>query len=175
MILAETDDVFLSHHRLTAGKEIHICTHFDALVYDVVHLLISQIHMISIFRRPAAGAFQIAGAGGIEKNRPGDIAVIFLFVFILSLISEQAAIENEVFKQTVPHARIDIRPQAYDELAPVVVLVHHCLANGFPLSLQGVLPVESVKPVQKFWKILLRVLVHIREYLFYCKCAYVFF
>ena len=86
------DDIFLPHQWLSTGKQIDVCTEFNSLIDDIVHLFIGQVHVVSILCRPAAGAFQIACTGGIQEDGPGDIAVIFLFISLLPLIPQQTTV-----------------------------------------------------------------------------------
>ena len=161
VFLTETDDIFLSHQWLSTSKQIDVCTESNSLIDDIVHLFIGQVHMVSILCRPAAGAFQVACTGGIQKDGPGDIAVIFLFIILLPLIPQQTTVDDQVFKHPVSHARINVRPQAHYKLMPVVILIQHYLPDSIPLFFQRIFPVKPVKPIQKFRQVFLRILIHI--------------
>ena len=56
---------------------------------------------------------QVAGAGGIQENCPGDIAVLLFLVFQLPLIPQKAAVDDEILKQPVPHSGINVFGQAH--------------------------------------------------------------
>ena len=175
MLLAQTDDIVLSHQRFSADEQINIGSQLHPLLHDTVHFFIGQVHMVSILRRPASRTLQVTGTGGIQKNRPWNIAVIFLPVLFLSLIAEQASVDDKIFKNPVSHSRIDIRPQAHHQLMPVIILLHNHVADDIPLGLERILPIEAVKPVQKLGKIFLRILIQIRKRLFHCECLYVLY
>lgn len=155
------DDIFLPHQWLSTGKQIDVCTEFNSLIDDIVHLFIGQVHVVSILCRPAAGAFQVACTGGIQEDGPGDIAVIFLFISILPLIPQQTTVDDQVFKHPVSHARINVRPQTHYKLMPVIILIQHYLPDSIPLFFQRIFPVKPVKPIQKFRQVFLWILIHI--------------
>ena len=59
-----------------------------------------QIHiqLIAVLRRPAAGAVEIAGTGGIHQDRPGDIAVILLHGFLSPGRPKEVRVDDKVLK-----------------------------------------------------------------------------
>ena len=80
---AEVYQVFFADQRFSACVDVHIDAHLFALTDDVVDFIEGQIQFVAVFSSPASRAVQIAGTGGIEKNSPRDVTVIFLSQFIL--------------------------------------------------------------------------------------------
>ena len=82
MLFTDPDQIILPDKRFASGIDIHVDTKFLALTDDVINFIKGQVQFISIFCSPAAGAVQIAGAGRIKQNRPRNVAVVFLPVFL---------------------------------------------------------------------------------------------
>ena len=82
MTFAQGDDILLPHQWFTAGINEEVAAELLSLSNHTVQLFQCQIQFIAILRRPAAGAVQIAGAGRIKQNRPRNVAVVFLPVFL---------------------------------------------------------------------------------------------
>ena len=77
MLLAQTDQVFLAHHGLPAGVDVHIDSQLFSLPDNIVNLIVAEIQLVAVLRRPASRTVEIAGAGGIHQDQPGDIALMF--------------------------------------------------------------------------------------------------
>ena len=134
MIFTEMNNILFANHRFSAGKQIYIGSEFGSLLYDIIHFFIGQIQLIAIFSRPAAGTFQIAGTCRIHKNCPWYIAIIFFFILTLFLVADQGTIDNKVLQQPVSDTRINVLPEAHDQLIPVIVPVPDHASDCITLS-----------------------------------------
>jgi hypothetical protein len=76
---AQTDDVRFPHKRLTAGVQKEVTAEVIGLTNDGIHLVVTQIQSVAIFRRPTAGAFQIARRGRVDQQR--RLFPLFLSLF----------------------------------------------------------------------------------------------
>ena len=101
MLLAETDDIILSDQRFTACKKISVNTELLAFGDDLIHHFVGKIHFITVFRRPAACAVQIARGRWIHQNDPWNIASVFFLHFQRSLVAHKtrfkACVQQERF------------------------------------------------------------------------------
>ena len=61
MLFAQPNQIILSRQRLTAGIDIHICTKFLSLCYDVIDRFERKIQFMSVFCSPASGTVQVTG------------------------------------------------------------------------------------------------------------------
>ena len=82
MFPAEFQDVRFTDQRFAASEEVEMAAYFFALAYDFIHDVVGQVQGVTIFGSPAADAVQVAGAGRVEEDGPGNIAVIFGFGFV---------------------------------------------------------------------------------------------
>ena len=83
MFFANSDQVVLADERLAAGVDVHVDSQFLALLDNAVDLLVGQVQLVAVFRGPAAGAVQVAGGGGVQQDRPGDVAVLLRLDLVL--------------------------------------------------------------------------------------------
>ena len=78
MLSAQLNDIFFADHGLAAGEHIEINAQFFSLGDHRIHLFKGKVQLVAVFRRPASCAMQIACAGGIHQNDPGNVAVVNL-------------------------------------------------------------------------------------------------
>ena len=175
MLFAQPDDVGFAHQRLAACVDVHIHTHILALADDVVDLVEGQIQFVAIFSRPATGAVQIAGGGGIQQDRPGNVAVILFFQFLLLGPTDHVLIDEEIDGYGFQHFLIHIANQ----MTNVAVVGVFRVFNGVLhlLQLMGIhFPGVLFCPGKQLAHIFLRVFVQIIESLlqakFFYRCRY---
>ena len=129
--LAELDEVGLAHERLTARVDEDVRPELVCLVDDRVDVVIAQVELMAVLRRPATRAMQVAGARGVEQHGPGDVALVFLACFLLLVPGNKVCLGQEALEQTRGDIRVKIG-NAADELIPVVALLD-CLVEGLAL------------------------------------------
>ena len=100
--LAEAQDVRLAHERLAAGEEVEVDAQLLALAEDVLQLRIAEVEPIAVLRRPTARAVQVAGGGGVDEHRPGDVAVVLAAQLVVPLALQERAVPGEVLKERAP-------------------------------------------------------------------------
>ena len=123
MGLTEPDQILFANKRFSAGVEKEIAAQLIGLVYDAVQLLIGQVHLISVFRRPAAGTMQVAGRSGIHQNSPRNVAVILLCQLIMDFSVPEGGVDDKVFKYSTAHLGIHIGENVQNQPVPVVIRV----------------------------------------------------
>ena len=163
VLVAQGDQVVLAHQRLAAGVDVDVNPQLFALHDDIVDLVEAQVQTIAVLRRPAPGAVQIAGGGGIQQDGPGDVAAISLPGLLLHGPANQVAVEHEVFKERPAHIAVHVRPHGPDQPVPVVVRIFDHPAERRPLAGEAVGAVsgEPVHPVHQPGDVGVRVLVQI--------------
>ena len=162
VLFAQLDDVGFAHQRLAACVYVHIYTHIFALADDVVDLIKAKIQLVAIFRRPAAGAVQIAGRGGVQQDRPGDVAVVFFFQFLLLGPADHVLIDKKIDSYGFQHFLIHIANQVAD----VAVIGIFRILNGVLhlLQLMGIhFPSVFFRPGKQLAHIFLWVFVQVIE------------
>ena len=91
-----------------------------ALPDDAVQLLIGEVELAAVLRRPAAGAVQVAGGGGVDEHRPGDVAIVLLLKRFVDVGFQEGAVDGEIFKHRPARAVVHVIPQAHHKSVPVV-------------------------------------------------------
>ena len=149
VLVAQGDQVVPAHHRLPAGIDVDVHSQLLTLGDDAVNLVKAQVQLVAVFRRPTAGAVQVAGRGGIQQNGPGDVAAVFRPGLLLFLPSDQVAVQNEIFKKGPTYPIVDVCPHALDEPVPVVVgILYHSAERGTLVGkTAGAVAGELVHPV----------------------------
>ena len=168
VLFAQPDDVGFTHQRLAAGVNVHIHAHILALADNVVDLVEAEIQLVAIFRCPAAGAVQIAGGGGVQQDRPGNVAVVFFFQFLLLGPADHVLIDEEIDGYGFQHFLIHVANQVAD----VAVIGIFRILNGVLhlLQLMGIhFPGVLFCPGKQLAHIFLRVFVQIIERLLQAK------
>ena len=128
---------------------------------------------MSVFRRPAAGAVQVAGRGGVQQNGPGHIAPLFFPHSLLPAAADQGGIDNKVFQKGLPHAHIQLE-HLPDQLIPVALRVLQYVMEYLPLGCIEIVLVKVICPVQQLGQILLRLTLDILQRLLCRKRLYRF-
>ena len=168
MLLTKADQVFFAHQRFSSCVYVQVNTQLFALLYNIVDLIIGQIQFIAIFRSPTPGTVQIAGAGGIQQNRPGDIAAVFLTAFLLRLPAGKNRVDKKVYRGGFHHMGIDLIEHMTDIPVIGMLRIGHGLPYHFPLRLQ-LSSRKFVCPVHQLDQIVFRVLVKVLKRLLQAK------
>ena len=165
VLVADGDQILLANERLAAGVDVHVYAELLALRDDGINLVKRQIQPVAVFRRPAAGAVQVAGGGRIQQDRPRDVAVVLLAVFLLLRPADDVGVEEEVHERRLEHFRIGILHDVHDEMVHVVVFIVNDLADSCALSREAVRAVarELIHPSHQLRGVFLRVLADIAE------------
>ena len=158
---AELYDVPFAYQRLAAGVNVHIGAQLFALGDDRVQIIQAQVELVTVFRRPAAGAVHIAGGGGVQQDGPGDVAVLPLADLLLDGAALQTGIEQEVLSKGLPHPHIQLE-EPQDQLIPVVLFLNS-LAEGIPLRPVPVGRGIFVKQLHELGDVFLRIAVQITK------------
>ena len=158
VFLAKLDDILLSYHRLSAGQKIEVHAHILSLTHDVVQFFKRQVQLIAVFRRPATGAVQVAGTGGIHQNCPRNIAVQFVSEFIFSLPSGQACVQEKISQKCLCYIRIDVVDNMGNILLIRTVLILQLFPNRSSRA-DKIVSRKLIRPVHNLHKILIRILI----------------
>ena len=163
VLVAKGNEVVPAHHGLAAGVDVDIHPQLLALGDDAVDFVKGEIELVAVFRRPAAGAVEVAGGGGVQQDGPGDIAAVPRAGLLLDFPADEIAVEHKILKEGLAHPAVNVRPQAADEPVPVVVRVLDHPAEGRALGREavGAVPGEAVHPVHQLGDAGVRVLVQI--------------
>lgn len=65
VLFAETENISLSHQRLSAGEKTCVSPQFRTFGKYTIHLLKGKVLSMTVLRRPTARAVHIAGAGRV--------------------------------------------------------------------------------------------------------------
>ena len=95
---------------------------FFALADDRIDILEAQIELVAVIGSPASGAVQIAGAGGVEQDGPGNVAAVFAACLLLLRPCEQVRFHQEGFQQRGHDLFVEMQ-RLHDELVPVILLL----------------------------------------------------
>ena len=156
MLLAQADDIGLADQGLAAGVDVHVHAQLLALADDVVNLVIGQVELVAVLGGPAAGAVQVAGAGGVQQNGPGNVAVVFGPGGLLLVPADEIGVEEEVDKGGLEHLGVNVLHNMQNELVVGMVRIGNCLPNGGPLRGEGA-PGEFIHPGHQGGQVLLRI------------------
>ena len=159
VLLAQLQDIGLTNQRLTAGEDVHIGAQLLALGDDGVQLLEGQVQPVAVLGRPAAGAVHIAGAGGVQQDGPGHVAVLSPGNLLLSGTALQAGIDDEVAEKRLPHTGIQ-GIDLHDQVIPVVFLLDG-LPEGLALGHIPILGNQLIHQIHDLGDIGLGVLLQI--------------
>ena len=95
VLLAESDDVLLADHRLTACHDVCVDAEFLALCDEAVHILKCQIKSTAVFGSPAALAVKVACGSGVKQNDPRHAAAKLLGSLSCLMESGESAFETD--------------------------------------------------------------------------------
>ena len=111
---------------------------------------------------------QIAGGGGVQQDRPGDVAVVFFLQFALLRPADHVFIDEEINGYGFQHFLIHVANQVAD----IAVIGIFRILNGVLhlLQLMGIhFPGVLFRPGKQLAHIFLRVFVQIIECLLQAK------
>ena len=165
VIFAELDEIGLADERFAAGVDVHVNAHVLALTDDVIDLVKGEIELVAIFRSPAAGTVEIAGAGGIKKDRPGDVAVVLLAELFLLFAADHVGVDEEIHHDRRENVVIDLVHHVADKIIVRIRRILDGAADRGALCREASLA-ERVRPVHQLGQIFLGVLVHEFDRLF---------
>ena len=137
MLFTKTDQISLAHQRFATGVNVDIGPQFLSLPDHIVQLFEGKVQLVTVLRRPAAGAVEVTGGGGIHQDRPGNVALILVLHFHSGRCTDQRTVDGDGFHQLLPLAIIDICPQTLYQLRPVIVRVCQCSTDSFDLRGNG--------------------------------------
>ena len=123
----------LADERLAAGVDVDVGSQLDALVDDGVDFLVGEVLLVAVFRCPASGAAQIAGARRIEQDGPGNVAVVLIAHRFLLRPCEHVRINDECLDETVLDLGIHVGENLHDKLIPIRFVID-CLVEGGALG-----------------------------------------
>lgn len=83
MRLAEPDQILLAHQRLASGVDVDVAAKLFALANDGVDVVVGEVEFVAVLGRPATGAAQVAGAGRVQQDSPGNVAPVLLAHLLL--------------------------------------------------------------------------------------------
>ena len=66
---------------------------------DLIHDLVREALLVTVFSCPAAGAVHVAGAGGVHQHDPGDIAAKLRGSLLRRFVSPESALISGVQKK----------------------------------------------------------------------------
>ena len=161
VLFAQRDDILFPDQRLTAGIEEHPQPQFLRLGDDGIQRVKIHVQAIAVLRGPAAGAVQIAGAGGIHQDGPGDVAAVLFHGGLSAGGPQEVGIDHEVFKKRPADVVVDIRPKAFDQTGPVVVRIRQGGADGLAVPLVRIGAVQFVRQIHQLGNIGFRVLIQV--------------
>ena len=165
VLLAELDEIGLAHEGFTAGVDVHVHAHVLALADDIVDLVKGEVELVAVFRSPAAGAVQIAGAGWVKKDRPGNVAVMLLTELFLLFAADHVGIDEEIHHDRRENIVIDLVHHVADKIIVRIRRILDRAADRGALCREASLA-ERVRPVHQLGQVVLRVLVHEFDRLF---------
>ena len=108
---------------------------------------------------------EVAGRGGIQQNRPGDVAVIFIPQFLLLVPTDQIGVDEKVDSNGGQHLRIHIVDHVAHERIIGIVRIFDSRAHGCPLAGEFALG-EFIRPVDQFRQILFRIFIEVLKRFF---------
>ena len=133
VLLAQPDEVVLADQRLAARVDVHVDAKLFALLDDGVDVLVAQVEPVAVVGSPAALAVQVAGAGRVEQDCPGDVALVLGTQLVLLCPALDVDAEVEVHQDVVEHVRIELVERAHDELVDVLVRAGHIFVDNLEL------------------------------------------
>ena len=77
MTLTESNQIFFANQGFSASVDVHVDTELFTLFYYVIDGVQIQVQFVTVLSSPAAGTVQITGRSRVEKDSPGNVAVLF--------------------------------------------------------------------------------------------------
>ena len=119
VLFAQAHEVLLAHERLAAGVDVNVGAEFLALADDGIDLVVRELDAVPVFRRPATGAVQVAGARGVEQDGPGHVAAQLLAVGFLHGPGQEVAVDEERLYELGHDLGVEVH-KLDEQLIPVV-------------------------------------------------------
>ena len=85
---------------------------------------------MAIFGSPAADAVQVAGAGRVEEDGPGNIAVIFGFGFVPCTQTVETGFKAQVHDGCADYIGVECIQGSVEELEPLASFVNELAGIG---------------------------------------------
>ena len=111
---------------------------------------------------------QVAGGSGIQQDRPGDIAAIFLAHFFLLGPTDHGGVHEEIDGQCVEYSRVNVGEQAADKGVVRMLWICDCLPDHLSLT-DKFAAGKFICPIHYFRQILIGILVQIMKQLLQSK------
>ena len=162
VLFAKADQVLLAHQRLAAGVDVHVDAQFLPLLDDAVDLLVGQVQLVAVLSGPAAGAVEVAGTGGVQKNGPWNIAAIFLAALLLLGPSNQGGVDKEVHGDGLHDLRVDVCEKPLNEGIVGVLRIRDRLADELPLRFK-LAACKLIRPIHQLYEIFFWILIQVVE------------
>ncbi len=162
MFFAKADQIGFADQRLAAGVDVHVDAKLFTLPDNIVDLIIGQIQLVAVFGRPAAGTVQITGRGRVEKDRPRNVAVVFLPVFLLPGPPDKTGVDKKIDSQRFHDVGVNLRDKSSNIGIIRMLRICNCLPDR--LSLRSKLaPGKLIRPIHQLAQIFFRILVEITK------------
>ena len=162
VLFTKADQVLLAYQRLTASVDVHVDAQLLTLLDNAVDLLVGQVQLVAVLSGPAAGAVEVAGTGGVQKNGPWNIAAIFLAALLLLGPSNQGGVDKEVHGDGLHNLRVDVCHQPLNEGIIGVLWIRDCLADKLPLRFK-LAACKLIRPIHQLYEIFFRILIQVVE------------
>ena len=119
VLLGEAQNVLLAHQGLAAGHHVEVAAKLGALRDDLVALLVREVLPLLVVGRPAANAVLVAGAGGVEDDDPGHVALVLVGVGRGVAQAAEGSLVATVENDGLEHVRVSLVDDAPEELLPL--------------------------------------------------------
>ena len=116
-------------HFSQEGRELDL----NQRVYDFIHDIVGQVQGVTIFGSPAADAVQVAGAGRVEEDGPGNIAVIFRLGGVARTQAVKSSFKAQVHDGRLDDMRVQGIQSRIEEAEPFAPFIDEsaCIVKGF--------------------------------------------
>ena len=126
MLFCQTNDIAPTNQRFPAGHGVFMNPELLSLRNNAVHVLITEVQRMLVFRRPAAGALHVARTGRIEQNDPRNRNVQLLSGLLALPIAGQCSFVSEGQKNPFQELSITRVQQPTEEICPFTILTKRC-------------------------------------------------
>ena len=123
VLLAEADDIPFAHQRFAAREQVEMAAQFFAFCDEFIHDVKGKVQGVTVFGGPAADAVQVAGTRRVEKDGPGDVAVILFFGCIAGAQAVEGRFEAEVHDGRLDDVRVERIQPVIEEAEPFAAFI----------------------------------------------------
>ena len=104
-----------------------------AFADDFIHDVERQVQRMTVFSSPAADAMQVAGAGRVEEDGPGNIAVIFRLGGVARTQAVKSSFKAQVHDGRLDDMRVQGIQSRIEEAEPFAPFIDEsaCIVKGF--------------------------------------------